>query len=106
MATDAVSKDGRTDSMTQREEQKRADDARLMRVWRKWHREELDEVLAGPHGAMMERLMFILKSLELNSVSQQLLLAYVRGIDWAIVDYDTRLIALHEINTAITQLRE
>jgi hypothetical protein len=81
-----------------------ADDARLLRAWHRWHREERERALAGPHGAMIERLVFILDSLSLQSAS--LLLAYVRGVEWWTVDYATRLIVLHEINTAITKLRE
>ena len=84
--------------------QKLADDARLLRAWRKWHREELETALAGPHGAMVERLVFILKGLTLESAP--LLLAYIRGVDWATVDYPTRLTVLHEVNAAITRLRE
>ena len=34
--------------------------------------------------------------------SAPLLLAYIRGVDWATVDYPTRLTALHEVNVAIT----
>ncbi len=85
-------------------DQKRADDARLMHAWRKWHREELETALAGPHGAMVERLMFILDSL--TEKSGPLLIAYVRGVDWATVDSPTRLTVLHEVNVAITKLRE
>ena len=85
-------------------QQELADEARLHKSWRKWHREELEEAIAGLHGPMVERLMFILKELKLESAP--LLIAYVRGINWATVDYSTRLIALHEINTAITRLRE
>ena len=84
--------------------QKLADDARLLRSWRKWHREELETALAGPHGAMVERLIFILKGLTLESAP--LLLAYIRGVDWATVDYPTRLTVLHEVNAAITRMRE
>jgi hypothetical protein len=90
--------------MTPQEEQRRADDARLMRAWHKWHREELEQVFAGPHGPMVERLMFMLEVLKLGSAP--LLLAYVRGIDWSPIDYTTRLVVLHEINIAITHLRE
>jgi hypothetical protein len=85
-------------------EQKLADDARLLRLWKKWHRDELDEALAGPHGPMVERLMFILK--ELSRDSAALLTAYIRGVDWNAIDYPTKLTVLHEINTAITRLRE
>jgi hypothetical protein len=38
--------------------------------------------------------------------SVQQLLEFVRAQDWQRIDYDTRLIALHEVNTAITKLRE
>jgi hypothetical protein len=85
-------------------EQELADNARLLRAWKARHREELEGALAGPHGAMLERLVFILKGLELNSAP--LLAAYVLGVDWATVDYLTRLVALHEINVAITYLRQ
>jgi hypothetical protein len=86
------------------QEQKLADDARLIRAWRKWHREELGEAIAGPHGPMIERLVFILKELKLESAP--LLIAYIQGVDWTAVDYPTRLTALHEVNAAITRLRE
>jgi hypothetical protein len=49
------------------QDQKLAEDARLLRAWKRWHREEREEALAGPHGAMLERLMFILDSLSLES---------------------------------------
>jgi hypothetical protein len=45
------------------QEQKYVDDAWLLRAWHKWHRKERECALAGPHGAMIERLMFILDSL-------------------------------------------
>ena len=40
-----------------RDQQKElADHARLMRAWKAWHREQLDEALAGPHGALDFRI--------------------------------------------------
>ena len=88
-----------------RDQQKElADHARLTRAWKAWHREQLADALAGPHGPMLERLVYILKTLAPGSAS--LLLAYIRGVDWPSVDYLTRLIALHEVNVAITKLRE
>ena len=51
---------------------------------------------------MIERLVFILKGL--TEESAHLLLAFIRGVDWATVDYHTRLVVLHEINAAITKL--
>jgi hypothetical protein len=86
------------------QQQKLFDDARLLRSWQKWHREEREIALTGPHGAMIERLVFILDSLTLDSAP--LLVAYIRGVDWATVHYPTRLTVLHEVNVAITRLRE
>jgi hypothetical protein len=86
------------------QQQKLADDARLLRAWRKWHREKLDDALAGPHGAMVERLVYILKELTLGSAP--LLLAFIRNVDWSAIDYDTRLTMLHEVSSVIICLRE
>jgi hypothetical protein len=63
-----------------------------------------DAVRAGPHGAMFERLLYILKNL--TPQSQPLLLGYIRGVDLSAVDFPTRLVMLHEIGRAITALRE
>jgi hypothetical protein len=85
-------------------ERERADRVRLLRDWAKWHRDERDAVLAGPHGAMFERLLFILKNATPQSAS--LLLNYIRGVDLSNVEYSTRLVMLHEIGRAIAALRE
>jgi hypothetical protein len=90
--------------ITPERERELAEQQRLLRAWKKFHREEREAALAGPHGPMVERLTYILESLELNSAP--LLLAYVRGVDWQTVDYSTRLTVLHEVNTAVTKLRE
>jgi hypothetical protein len=84
-------------------ERELADEARLLQGWHAFHRDERKVVLAGPHGAMFERLLFILKGMSLTSAP--LLLAYVRGVDWPSIDMSTRLNVLHEINTGITNLR-
>jgi hypothetical protein len=34
------------------------------------------------------------------------LVGLVRTIDWATIDYDSRYVVLHELNAAITKLRE
>jgi hypothetical protein len=51
---------------------------------------------------VLERLMGELKDLQ----SARALVDFISAQDWSAVDADTRLIALHEINTAITKLRE
>jgi hypothetical protein len=85
-------------------ERERADRSRLLRGWFAWHRDERDAVLAGPHGAMFERLLFILKNL--MPQSQALLLGYIRGIGWSNIDETTRYVVLHEVGRAIMALRE
>jgi hypothetical protein len=69
-------------------EQKLIDDARLMRAWRAWHADQLTR-----------RLMAQLEDLR----SARELVAFITAQDWGVVDANTRLIALHEINAAITR---
>jgi len=83
------------------EEQKLAD-YRLLRAWERWHRERLQQALEGIHRDVLERLQAELKNLR----SARELVDHIASQDWSIVDADTRLVALHEINTAITRLRE
>ena len=67
-----------------RDQQKElADQARLMRAWKAWHAEQLDEALAGLHGAMVAELMTLLDRHELNSAAA--LLACVQRMDWSTV---------------------
>jgi hypothetical protein len=88
-----------------RDQQKElADHARLLRAWKAWHREQLDEALAGPHGALVSELMTLLDRLELSSAAA--LLDFVRRRAWSSVSWDTRLTVLHEINNRITRMRE
>jgi hypothetical protein len=44
-------------------DKKLADDARLMRWWKAWHREQLEQALDGMHGDIMRGLMAQLKDL-------------------------------------------
>jgi hypothetical protein len=85
------------------EDRERAEEAYLLRNWHGWHRAERKAVLAGPHGPMFERLLFILTTLEVKSAT--ILLAFVGNIDWNAVPGEIRLIILHEINNSITRLR-
>jgi len=54
------------------------------------------------HSDVMRRLMDELK--ELRSARE--LVDFIAAIDWSRIDANTRLFALHEINRAITKLRE
>ena len=88
-----------------RNEAKRlADNARLTKAWRKWHAEELAEACNGPHGAIVAELMSVLDQLTPNSAPA--LLACFERTEWTVVGYDVRLVILHELNVAITNLRE
>jgi hypothetical protein len=75
-----------------------------VRGWFAWHRAEREAVLNGPHAAMCERLFYIAKTLELKDAT--VLLAFVRGVTWTTIDPRTRDTVLHEIDTAITALRQ
>ena len=81
-----------------------ADNARLLRAWKKFHREEREAVLAGPYASTLAELFRMFANLPHVQPSQ--LVGYMRAINWSEVDYPTRLTVIHEANTAITKLRE
>ncbi len=83
-------------------EQTLQDNAHLLRAWKRWHREQLEQSLCGLHRDVLERLMLQLENLQ----SARELVGFIEVQDWAAIDANTRLIALHEINAAITRLRE
>jgi hypothetical protein len=85
-------------------EKELADNARLLRAWKAWHREQLAEALAGPHRVQVSELMTLLDRLELSSAAA--LLDFIRRSDWSFVSYDTRSTILHQINQTIARLRE
>ena len=86
------------------QQKKLNDDARLMRAYRAWHAEELAEAFAGKHGAIVSKMMAVLAQLDMNSAGA--LVATVQQIAWGDVDARVRLVLLHEVNEAITRLRE
>ena len=79
-----------------------ADNAKLLRAWCRWHRERLEEALVGMRRDVLGRLTAQLKQLR----SARELIKFSEAQDWNTIDYDTRLIALHEINNAIMKFRE
>ena len=85
-------------------DKKLADNERLLRWWKKFHREERDLALAGPHGAVLAELFRMFKNLQHVQPAQ--LIGFARSIDWVTIDADTKLIVLHEFNAAITRFRE
>lgn len=74
----------------------------VLRAWKNWHAEMLEEALAGVHRDVLKRLLEQLKDLR----SARELVDFISAQNWEAVDADTRLIALHEINQAIIKLRE
>jgi len=80
-------------------DKKLADDARLLRAWRKWHGEQLEKALASMLGAVLARLMEELKDLR----SARELVDFLAAQDWSAVDANTRFTKLrqHENLTSI-----
>src|SRR5262249_51095822 len=87
--------------LSDKQKKKLADDARLMRWWSAWHREQLEQALDGMHGDIMRGLMAQLKDLR----SARALVDFISARDWSRVDANTRMIALHEISRAIDALQ-
>jgi hypothetical protein len=90
--------------MSKERERERAGDAKMFARWKRWHREQREEVLAGPHGPVLAELYRMIKNLQLIQPLQ--LIGFVRSINWAVIDSDTKLTTLHELNAAITRFRE
>src|SRR6516164_10475848 len=87
--------------LSDKQKKRLAANAKLMRWWRNWHAEQLEEALAGVHRDVLERVMAQLKDLK----SARELVNAMAAEDWSAVDADTRLVVLHQVNAAITELR-
>ena len=85
-------------------DKKLVDDARFMRWWKAWHREEREAVLAGPHGAVLSKLFRMLENLKRVQPCQ--LIGLGRSIDSTASDSPTRSVVLHEASVSITRHRE
>jgi hypothetical protein len=88
----------------QERERERAGDAKMFRAWKKFHREERDAVLVGPYAVTLAELFRMFANLK--HVQPAHLIEFISAIDWAAIDYQTRLTVLHELNTTITKFRE
>ena len=80
------------------------DNAHLLRAWKRWHADQLNEVLAGPHGAAVALVVGFLDGMEPQSAPA--LIALLDQHDWGQIDHNVRYVLLHEINSKITALRE
>jgi hypothetical protein len=83
-------------------EKELADNAYLLRAWKKYRAEELSEALAGVHRDVMTRLMAYLEKLH----SARELVEFIESINWGAIGTRTRATALHETSQAICRLRE
>jgi hypothetical protein len=85
-------------------EQELADGAHLLRAWKRWHAEQLEEVLAGPYGTAVAKVMAFLRHMDPRSAPA--LISLMHEFDWSQMGANVRFVVLHEINQAITRLRE
>ena len=85
-------------------DKKLADDARLLRAWKNFHREEKAAALSGPHARTLAELFRAFANIECVQPAQ--LVGFIGAIDWSGIDHQTRLVVLHELNATITKLRE
>ena len=88
-----------------RDQQKKLeDDAKLIRAWRAWHKEQLDEACASAHGAIVSEVMTVLNNIEQCEPST--LLDLMRHTDWRTVGADVRLVLLHQTSEKVMSVRE
>jgi hypothetical protein len=80
------------------------DNAHLLRAWKHWHHEQLEQALAGKHGVAVARIVKFLE--HMGPQSAPALIALVREFDWSQMDADVKFVVMHEINGTITKLRE
>ena len=85
-------------------ERKLADNQRLLRAWKAFHREEREAVLSGPYATTLAELFRMFSAIEHVKPAQ--LVGLIDAIDWGAIDYQTRLVVLHEVNSAIVKFRE
>jgi len=91
--------------MNRSREKELSDNGALLRQWKKWHRELLEQALAGPHGDVVKEIVdFMGNRLELGSAPA--LLKLIRAYDWNAIDINVLLELLHWINLAVAKLRE
>ena len=76
----------------------------LFRLWKKWRRERLETLLAGPHSAAAGELIAFLRAMTLDDGAR--LVEFVRAAGWERADADTKFEVLSLINAAITALHE
>src|SRR5262249_36988347 len=64
-------------------EKELADNARLLRAWKRFHRDERDAALSGPHARTLAELFRMFANLKHVQPAQ--LIGFVGAIDWAAI---------------------
>ena len=79
-------------------------ESKAMRKWRRYHAQQLQLAFDGNDGAIVKRIMEIVR----NFTPQKMptLLRLMRSVDWRPVNANTKFTILHELNGAIAALRE
>jgi hypothetical protein len=86
-----------------KEHEQLEENAYQLRQWRAWHREELNKLLTGPHGAAVQAL---LEQLNKKLTNGRELIALVRSGPWREADANTRAEILHLLDQMIIRQRE
>jgi len=76
----------------------------LFHLWKKWRRERLETLLAGPHGHAARELVAFLQAMTLDDGVR--LVEFVRAAGWERTDADTKFEVLALINSVIVTLRD
>jgi hypothetical protein len=74
----------------------------MFQLWKHWHRERLDALLAGPHGPAARELIAFLRTMTLTDGAALV----ARARDWQHADAGSRFEILSLIDGAITAVRE
>ena len=61
-------------------------------------------MLSGPYATTLAELFRMFSAIEHVKPAQ--LVGLIDAIDWGAIDYQTRLVVLHEVNSAIVKFRE
>jgi hypothetical protein len=77
---------------------------KLFRLWQRWHRQQVEQLRAGPYAAAVHELAGFLEGLSFTSGWE--LIELVRRGPWRDADPDTRFQVLCLIDAALMQLRE
>jgi hypothetical protein len=76
----------------------------MMREWRAWHAGQLELALDADSSTIVKSIMALVRGLVPKRMPA--LLRLMRSVDWRLVDADTKFTILHELNSAIAELRE